>query len=150
VMAHVYAARALIPRMIPRGGGYFLQTVSAAGLLSAIGAPAYSVTKHAAIGFAESLAISHKAQGIRVSVLCPQAVDTDLIRGLGPGSHMVDGVLSSGEVAEISLRGIEQEEFLILPHQEVLDYVRKKTDNYDRWISGMAKLKARLATNVPG
>lgn len=148
VMAHIYAARALIPRMIPRGGGYFLQTVSAAGLLSAIGAPSYSVTKHAALGFAESLAISHKAQGIRVSVLCPQAVDTNLIRGHGPGAHMVDGVLSPGEVAEISLRGIEKEEFLILPHQEVLGYMRKKTDNYDRWISGMAKLKARLTTST--
>jgi NAD(P)-dependent dehydrogenase (short-subunit alcohol dehydrogenase family) len=147
VMAHVYAARALIPRMIARGGGYFLHTVSAAGLLTAIGAPSYSVTKHAALGFAESLAIGHKAQGIRVSVLCPQAVDTDLIRGLGPGAHAVDGILSAREVAEISLRGIEKEEFLILPHQEVLSYMRKKTDNYDRWIGGMAKLKARLSAH---
>lgn len=145
VMAHIYAARALIPRMIPRGGGYFLHTVSAAGLLSAIGAPSYSVTKHAAIGFAESLAISHKAHGIRVSVLCPQAVDTDLIRGHGPGAHEIDGVLSPRQVAETSLRGIEKEEFLILPHQEVLAYMRKKTDDYDRWIGGMAKLRARLA-----
>ena len=148
VMAHVYAARALIPRMIPRGGGYFLQTVSAAGLLSAIGAPSYSVTKHAALGFSESLAIGHKAQGIRVSVLCPQAVDTDLIRNHGEGAHAIDGILSPREVAEISLRGIEKEDFLILPHQEVLGYMRKKTDNYDRWIGGMAKLKARLTATA--
>jgi NAD(P)-dependent dehydrogenase (short-subunit alcohol dehydrogenase family) len=149
VMAHIYAARALIPRMIPRGGGYFLHTVSAAGLLSATGAPSYSVTKHAAIGFAESLAIGHKSDGIRVSVLCPQAVDTDLIRGHGSGAHMADGVLSPDEVAEISLRGIEKEDFLILPHQEVLGYMRGKVDNYDRWINGMAKQKARLAVNEP-
>ncbi|MEP6861799.1 MAG: SDR family NAD(P)-dependent oxidoreductase [Deltaproteobacteria bacterium] len=144
VMAHVHAARALLPRMISRKSGYFLQTVSAAGLLSQIGSAAYSTTKHAAIGFAESLAITHKDHGIKVSVLCPQAVQTPMIEGQKMMGADIDGVITAEAVADAVIAGLREEKFLILPHPNVATYVARKAENYDRWIGGMAKLRRSL------
>jgi NAD(P)-dependent dehydrogenase (short-subunit alcohol dehydrogenase family) len=144
VMAHVWAARHLVPRMIARGGGYLLNTSSAAGLLSQIGSAPYAVTKHAAVGLAEWLAITHGDQGIKVSVLCPQAVRTAMTAGNPDGVASIDGMMEPDTVAEACVRAIEAEDFLILPHPEVLDYMRRKTADYGRWIGGMRKLNRRF------
>jgi NAD(P)-dependent dehydrogenase (short-subunit alcohol dehydrogenase family) len=140
VMAHVWAARHLVPRMIARGGGYLLNTASAAGLLSQIGSAPYAVTKHAAVGLAEWLAITHGDQGIKVSVLCPQAVRTAMTAGNPDGVASVDGMMEPDVLADVVIKALEAEDFLILPHPEVLEYMRRKTGDYNRWIGGMRKL----------
>jgi NAD(P)-dependent dehydrogenase (short-subunit alcohol dehydrogenase family) len=145
VMAHVYAARAVLPGMIARRQGWLLNTVSAAGLLSQIGAATYSTTKHAAIGFAESLAITHKDHGIGVSVLCPQGVATPLVQGNDFAGADVDGVLTAEQVAESTLEGLRAGQFLILPHPNVASYIKLKAENYGRWVGGMAKMRRMIA-----
>jgi NAD(P)-dependent dehydrogenase (short-subunit alcohol dehydrogenase family) len=153
LMSHVYVARHLVPRMIARGGGHILITASAAGLLNQIGGAAYGVTKHAAVGFGEWLAISHAHEGIRVSMLCPQAVRTamttggedEAIGGSATAAASVDGMMEPEVLAGHVVEGLRQESFLILPHPEVLEYMRRKTGDYDRWIAGMNKLHQRLA-----
>ncbi len=144
VMAHVYAARAVLPGMIERRSGWLLNTVSAAGLLSQIGSATYSTTKHAAIGFAESLAIAHKDHGIGVSVLCPQGVKTGMTMGGFFAGADVDGVLTAEQCVDAAIEGLRAGAFVILPHPKVADYVKLKAENYDRWIGGMVKLRRRV------
>ncbi|MCF6231784.1 MAG: SDR family oxidoreductase [Rhodobacteraceae bacterium] len=144
VMAHVWAARHVVPGMIKRGGGYLLNTASAAGLLNQVGAAPYGVTKHAAVGLAEWLALTYGDDGIGVSVLCPQAVRSEMTRGHENSVAALDGLLEPDVVAKDCLQAIEDEKFLVLPHPEVLDYMRAKTTNYDRWIGGMRKLNRRF------
>lgn len=146
LMAHVWAARHLIPRMIERGGGYLLNTASAAGLLSQIGSAPYAVTKHAAVGLAEWLAITHGDQGIKVSVLCPQAVRTKMTAGNEGGVASLDGMMEPNIVAQVCVKAIEDEQFLITPHMEVREYMQNKTRDYERWIGGMRKLNRQYVS----
>lgn len=141
VMSHVYAARAVLPSMVERGSGYLLNTASAAGLLSQVGDAAYSATKHAAVGFAESLAIRHGDQGIGVSVLCPQYVATRIIGVEDDAGELPPGVLTAADVAQAAVEGIRGERFLILPHPQVGDFLKGKVADYDRWLKGMQRLK---------
>lgn len=146
LMAHVYAARAVLPQMLARGEGYLLQTASAAGLLTQIGSAPYSVTKHAAVAFAEWLSITYGDRGIRVSCLCPQGVKTNMLLGAGgiEASFLLDGALEPEQVAEVVVQGLAEERFLILPHPEVGDYFRRKSSDYDRWLRGMRRLQERV------
>jgi NAD(P)-dependent dehydrogenase (short-subunit alcohol dehydrogenase family) len=153
VMAHVYAARAVVPRMLQRGGGYLVNTASAAGLLSQIGDSAYSATKHAAVGFAESLAIDYGEAGIAVSVVCPQAVatrmigiddDSDSVEG-GFHGNDVDGIMRPEAVADIVIDEALAGRFLILTHPEVTTYVQRKASDHDRWIKGMQRFRNKLS-----
>ncbi|WP_299596495.1 SDR family oxidoreductase [uncultured Tateyamaria sp.] len=140
VMAHVWAARHVVPRMTERGGGYLLNTASAAGLLNQIGSAPYGVTKHAAVGLAEWLAITHGDAGIKVSVLCPQAVRTAMTEGHEDHVAAIDGMLEPEDAARACVDAIRDETFLVLPHANVLKYMQLKTGDYDRWIAGMQKL----------
>ena len=151
VMSHVYAARHLVPRMVSRGGGYFLNTSSAAGLLNQIGGAAYGVTKHAAVGFGEWLAIHHKHEGIKVSMLCPQAVRTPMtaIDNDAVAAAADNGMIEPEELAETVIEELRKESFLILPHPVVLDYMRNKTTDYDRWIGGMSRLMQKITGLIP-
>ena len=146
VMSHVWGARAVLPGMIRRGGGYLLNTVSAAGLLNQVGDAAYATTKHGAIGFAESLAITHGDQGIRVSVLCPQGVRTRLleVESIVAESVGLDGILEPEDVAGFVVQAMDEERFLIVPHPRTQDYMRRKADDYDRWLHGMRRLRRSL------
>ncbi|MEM7410957.1 MAG: SDR family oxidoreductase [Myxococcota bacterium] len=146
VMSHVYAARHLVPRMVERGGGYFMNTSSAAGLLNQIGGAAYGVTKHAAVGFGEWLALTYAHQGIRVSMLCPQAVRTPMTANDNDATAAAanDGMIEPEQLADTVIEGLGDERFLILPHAEVIEYMRRKTADYDRWIGGMNRLMRRI------
>ena len=148
VMAHVHAANAVLPQMRARGQGWLLQTASAAGLLSQVNAAAYSVTKHAAVGFAEWLSIAHGDAGIHVSCLCPQGVRTPMMLSAdsdsGRPSFLGDGALDAEVVAQCALDGLRDGRFLILPHAEVLGFWQRKTADVDRWLRGMRRLRAKV------
>ena len=142
VMAHVYAARAVLPSMVARRDGYLLNTASAAGLLAAIGSGPYTVTKAAAVKLAEFLAITHADDGIKVSVHCPQGVDTPMApRSLGDGQ--TDGIIHPDSLARTVVEALRHERFHVLPHPEVEDYVRRKGSDIDRWLAGMRRLRRR-------
>jgi NAD(P)-dependent dehydrogenase (short-subunit alcohol dehydrogenase family) len=150
LMAHVWAARHALPPMLERGQGYLLSTASAAGLLSSIGSASYSVTKHAAVAFAEWLSITYGDRGIRVSCLCPQGVRTDLLTSVSdePGGKAVIAsgkVLEPEEVAEATLRGIEAERFLILPHPEVATFMQHRARDHERWLAAMRELQRKVS-----
>ena len=147
VMAHVHAARAVLPHMLARGGGYLLQTVSAAGLLTHIQSATYAVTKHASLAFAEWLSIAYGDRGITVSALCPQGVRTDMLQRAAAGGRafLLDTALDPERVADDVVNGLAEERFLILPHPEVAEYFRRKADDYDRWLRGMRRLRAAHA-----
>ena len=144
VMSHVFAAKKLIPEMLKRGSGYFVNTSSAAGLLSHIDSVTYSTTKHAAIGFAEWIAITYGKQGVGVSILCPQAVETAMTMGREKEISALDGIMKPEEVALDVIKAIKEETFLISPHEQVLGYFQNKANNYSRWIGGMQKLRQKL------
>ena len=155
VMAHVYAARQLVPYWLEHGEGYFVSTASAAGLLTQIGDAPYSVTKHAAVAFAEWLAITYGDRGIRVSCLCPMGVRTPLVEGglalegdQGLPARIVAAageLLEPEQVAGDVVEAMREERFLILPHPEVGEYVRRKGDDHARWVAGMRRLQAYVA-----
>lgn len=147
VMAHVYAARAVAPGMAARGDGYLVNTASAAGLLSHVNSATYSVTKHAAIALGEWLSIEYGSRGVKVSVLCPQAVRTAMTQGREGGVASLDGMINPEELADSVIATMDSEEFLILPHPVVLDYLQRKSGDYDRWLGGMRKLKDRYREN---
>jgi NAD(P)-dependent dehydrogenase (short-subunit alcohol dehydrogenase family) len=147
LMAHVYAARAVLPAMLERGSGYLLNTASAAGLLTDITAHAYSVSKHAAVGFAEWLAISYGERGIRVSCLCPQGVRTGMLAAAANaagGQHLLADMIEPEAVAEAVVAGLAKEQFLILPHPQVAGYFQRKASDYDRWLAGMRRMRSRV------
>jgi NAD(P)-dependent dehydrogenase (short-subunit alcohol dehydrogenase family) len=147
--SHLAAARAVIPGMIERGGGYLLNTASAAGLLTQIDSGPYAVSKHAAVALAEWISINYGDQGIGVSVLCPQAVRTAI---LGPGTQenrpktqaSLDGVLEPEVVADACIEAVREERFLVLPHPEVATYFQRKANDYDRWLGGMRRFRDRI------
>lgn len=146
VLSHVFAARAVLPSMLARREGYLLQTVSAAGLLTQIGSAPYAVTKHAALAFAEWLAVTYGDQGLKVSALCPQGVRTRMLEqaDFGNGEFLKAGALEPAQVAEAVIQGLRKESFLILPHPEVAEFILRKATDYDRWLRGMRKLQASI------
>lgn len=156
VMAHVRAARLLLPEWLERGGGYFVATASAAGLLTQVGSAPYSVTKHGAVAFAEWLSVTYGDRGVKVSCLCPMGVNTDMLnagRGNADGAAAAAAravttsgpVLEPEDVAQVVLDGIDSEQFLILPHPEVLTFFQRKASDYDRWLAGMRRLQASIS-----
>lgn len=166
VASHIYAARAVLPGMLARGEGYLLHTASAAGLLTQLGSAPYSVTKHAVVGLAEWLSITHGDAGVRVSCLCPQAVETAMTGGARAGGRRAgdgasgaarDGILAPTEVARAVVAGLDAEQFLILPHPEVATYEQRRAGDRERWLRGMRRAQAAmvaawraLASDAPG
>jgi len=149
VRAHVIAARRLLPGWLDRGEGYFIATASAAGLLTQIGSAPYAVTKHAAVAFAEWLTVTYGDRGVRVSCLCPMGVRTAMLAGEELSHRVVRSageVLEPSDVADAVVAAIDREQFLILPHPEVLTFFQRKGLDYERWLSGMRRLQARTAT----
>jgi NAD(P)-dependent dehydrogenase (short-subunit alcohol dehydrogenase family) len=144
VMAHVYAARAVIPAMLERGGGYIVGTASAAALLNHVASAPYAATKAAALSFLEHLAITYGSRGIRVSALCPQGVRTPMLALAGERDFLADGALEPEDVATAVLEGMRDERFLILPHPEVKEYFARKASDYDRWLRGMQRMRDRV------
>jgi len=146
VMGHIYAARAVLPGMLAREEGYLLHTVSAAGLLTMLGSAPYTVTKHAALGFAEWLSITYGDCGIKVSALCPMGVRTRMLERaeFGGGTFLLDDAIEPDEVAEAVIKGLDAEQFLIAPHPKLLEHFRRKADDYDRWLAGMRRLHAEM------
>jgi len=142
VMSHIYAGRTVIPGMIKRGGGTFMITASAAGLLTHVNSAPYSVTKHAAVGLAEHLSITYSDQGIKIFILCPQSVHTAMAGEGDVGA--VDGLMEPSALAEAVIAGLKEEKFLILPHPQVKTYMQRKVSDYDRWLQGMRRFKARF------
>ncbi|WP_064255971.1 SDR family oxidoreductase [Rhodococcus sp. D-6] len=158
--AHIRAARLLVPRWVERGEGYFVSTASAAGLLTQIGSATYSVTKHAAVGFAEWLSVTYGDKGVRVSCLCPMGVNTPLLYSGDASGHALGelatravttagAVLEPVDVAETVFSAMEEEHFLILPHPEVLEMYRNKGADYDRWLRGMRRYRQALEESTP-
>ncbi len=159
-MSHIYAARAVVPSMIANGGGYLLNTASAAGLLTQIGSLAYSVTKAAAVSIGEWLSITHYHQGIRVSVLCPQAVRTNIVKNspdnvdgdagdFEGGVASGDGVVEPDDVAQLCIEALRDERFLVLPHPDVATYAERKGADRDRWLAGMRRFQSALHPDGP-
>ena len=145
VMSHVWASRALLPKMIERGDGYLVNTASAAGLLVQISDAAYSATKHAAVSLAESLAIGHNDDGVKVSVICPQYVNTNIL-GVSAEERdaQMEGVITPEACADTIVNGIEDETFMILPHKEVADFYRNRANDPSRWVNGMRRYRAAM------
>jgi NAD(P)-dependent dehydrogenase (short-subunit alcohol dehydrogenase family) len=144
VLAHVWAARAVLPGMLARGEGYLLQTVSAAGLLTSIESVVYAVTKHASLALAEWISMTYGDRGIKVSALCPQGVRTAMLMQ-DPDNYLVEGSVSVEQVADCVIQGLADERFLILPHPDAGEYFRRKSTDYDRWLRGMRRLRSDIA-----
>ncbi|MFJ3673095.1 SDR family oxidoreductase [Streptomyces sp. NPDC090106] len=145
VMAHVRAAHALLPQWLERGGGRFVSTVSAAGLLTMIGAAPYSVTKHGAYAFAEYLSLTYRHRGLKVHAICPQGVRTDMLAATGSAGDLVlrPTAIEPEDVADALFRGIEEDRFLILPHPEAAAYYQARAAEPDRWLTGMNHLQQK-------
>lgn len=147
VMSSVYAARAVLPMMKERGSGRFVITASAAGLLAQVGSASYTATKHAAVGFAESLAIRHWDQGIKTHCICPQYVRTNMTKGMAMAESHQDGLIEPSDVAEALKVAITEDRFMVLSHPVVGEYFKNKAMSYEGYISGMNKLKQKLGND---
>ncbi|MBS2965717.1 SDR family oxidoreductase [Actinocrinis puniceicyclus] len=152
VMAHVRAARELVPEWVRRGEGCFVSTVSAAGLLTMLGSAPYAVSKHAALAFAEWLSATYRHRGVRVHAVCPQGVRTRMLEESGPGGQalLAANAIEPRQVAQAVLRGLAQDDFLILPHPEVAEYYAARAADPDRWLGGMNKLQREIEARFGG